>query len=434
MDFTKMHPFQIAFIVGFGFLALVGIFLFANYSGYGGGKAVIGSVTVWGTLPSQQMQDGLRELVDRHKEYGSVKYVAKNAATFDTDLAEAIAAGVGPDLIIISQEQLLAHTNKISLIPYSSISERTFRDNYVPLFERFLTEEGTYGIPFVIDPMVLYYNRPMLETVGVAQAPRTWEAVTGLSPLLTKRNPDQTITQSLIAFGEYENVTNARAIVSLLLLQSGIPLTAESNNGMRAALTSSSSTFGVSPAESALNFYTQFANPTKTVYSWNRSMMPSRQAFLAGDVALYPGFASELSLLKAGNPNLDFDMAVMPQPQTSDRRITYGLGYVFAIPKATKNLSGAYAAATAMAAKDVAPVMARGLGMAPALRGSLTPPKNDLYAPVFYPEALVAAGWLSPAPGTTDTIFSTMIGDVTTGRRSVRDALYTADQALDAAL
>ena len=429
-----MRPFQVIFMVGFGFLALIGIFLFANYSGFKGGSRIVGSVTIWGTVSQDGMQSTLRELVERQKEYGSVRYVAKNAATFDTELAEAIASGSGPDLLIISQEQLLTHTNKITLIPYSSISERTFLDSYVPIFEHYLTEEGTYGIPFLVDPLVLYYNQAMLETVGVATPPKTWEAVTGLSSLLTRKNPDQTVTKSLIALGEYDNITNARAIVSLLLLQSGSTLSTETNNGMRSSLTSSGSTFGVTPAESAVNFYTQFANPTKTVYSWNRAMPASRQAFLAGDTALYPGYASELPLLKAGNPNLDFDMAVMPQPQTAERRITYGLGYAFVIPKATKNMSGAFDAAMALAGDRMGPVAATQLQMAPALRTKLAPPSNDVYAPVFYPEALIARGWLSPAPSTVDSIFSTMIGNITTGRRSVRDALFTADQALDAAL
>jgi len=434
MDFAKMRPFQIIMMVVFGLLAVVGLFLFANYSGFNGGQRVVGSVTIWGTVPQEPMRNALRDLIDRHKEYGNVKYVGKNPATFDAELAEALASGTGPDLLILSQEQLLAHTNKIITIPYSSISERTFKDSYVPIFDLFLSEEGTYGIPFAVDPLVLFYNAPMLETVGVAEAPRTWEAVTGLSALLTKKSPDQSVTKSLIALGEYDNVTNARAIVSLLLLQSGSTVTGETSNGLRSTLASAGGTFGMSPAESAMNFYTQFANPTKTVYSWNRAMRESRQAFTTGDVALYLGFASELSILKAGNPNLTFDMAAVPQPQTADFRTTYGLAYAFTIPKASKNSSGAYDVATTLAGKGMAPTAAIRLGMAPALRSALTPPKDHYYAPVFYPEALIAKGWLSPAPSSTDSIFSTMISDITTGRRNVRDALYVADQALDAAI
>lgn len=430
-----MRPFQIVIFAIFGVLALVGLFLFANYSGYGGGQRVIGAVTIWGTLPGDDMQQTIGELIKSKKEFGSVRYVEKDAQTFETTLAEAIASGAGPDLILISQEQLLAQKNKLSVIPYASLPERKYKDSYLPIFELFLNEEGTYGIPFLLDPLVMYYNRPMLASVGVAQPPTTWEAVTGMSALLTRKLSDQTVTKSLIAIGEYDNVTNARAMVSLLLLQSGTTITRNTSNGYRASLIATSANgFGISPAESAMNFYTQFANPSKTVYSWNRAMPESRQAFLAGDVALYPGFASEQRLLKAGNPNLEFDMATIPQPQTSELRTTYGVAYVFALPKASKNSSGAFEAAMALSDTSMNAKAARNLSMAPAHRSLLKPQADDLYEPVFYPEALTARGWLSPAPSITDTILGTMIGNITTGRKSVRDALFTADQALDAAI
>ncbi len=287
MDFLKMRPFQIIIFAIFGVLALVGLFLFANYSGYGGGQRVIGTVTIWGTLPGDDMQQTIGELIKSKKEFGSVRYVEKDAQTFETTLAEAIASGGGPDLVLISQEQLLAQRNKLSVIPYTSLPERKYKDSYLPIFELFLNEEGTYGVPFLLDPLVMYYNRPMLASVGVAQPPTTWEAVTGMSALLTRKLSDQTVTKSLIAIGEYDNVTNARAVVSLLLLQSGTTITRNTSNGYRASLIATSANgFGISPAESAMNFYTQFANPSKTVYSWNRAMPESRQAFLAGDLAL----------------------------------------------------------------------------------------------------------------------------------------------------
>lgn len=434
MDFLKMHPFQIIMLAVFGVLAIIGLFLFANYSGFGGGQRAIGSVTIWGTLPQGQMQQAIADLIKSRKEFGGVRYVAKTEATFETDLAEAIASGAGPDLILISQEQLHAQKNKLTLIPFSSLPERAYRDSYVPLYEKYLTEDGTYGVPFLLDPLVLYYNRPVLESAGIAEPPRTWEAVTGMASLLIRKLPDQTVTRGLIALGEYDNVTNARAIVSLLLLQAGNELSRETSTGMRATLSASDAgSFGLTPSESALNFYVQFANPAKTVYSWNRALPESRQAFLAGDTVLYLGFASERTILKAGNPNLEFDMAAVPQPETADVRTTYGRAYAFGVLKAARNTSGAFEAAMALSNKDMNARAARFLGMAPAHRSMLRPQADDLYEPVYYPEALIAKGWLSPAPREVDQIFSTMIGNITSGRRTVNNALFTANQALDAA-
>lgn len=435
MNFFGLRPFQIIFIAVFVLLALVGLYLFASFSGFGGGTKSIGTVVIWGALPQESVDAGLRALRQTDKGYSNVVYVERPAATMGRDLADAIAAGAGPDLIIVTQEELMGERNKLSVIPYSAISERTFRDSFLPIGELFLATEGMYGIPVTVDPIVLYYNRTMLSTNGIVRPPSTWEAVTGLVPLLTARTPEGTITKSTIALGEYENIDNARAIISLLFLQSGSEISRKTSNGsVQASFAGGASATGIAPAESALNFYTQFANPAKTTYSWNRALRNSRQTFLAGDSAFYLGYASEQPMLAAGNPNLDFDMASVPQPGTSSVRATYARAYAFAIPKASKNADGALASALALIAKERIILIAREAAMAPATRSTLVPADGEIYTPVFYPQALVARGWLSPAPLTTDAIFETMISDITTGRRLTRDALSIAERALNAQL
>lgn len=432
---ADLKPFQVGVLIVFGLLALLGLTLFATFKGFGNNAAEVGTVTIWGTLPSKSMSVGLSELKRLHKEYANVTYQERPAQTFEADLASAIASGVGPDLILINQEHLIAERSRLIVIPSSTISERTFRDRYLPVFELFLVPGGTYGIPLLVDPLVLYYNRPTLASVGVASPPTTWEAVTGLAPALTRLNDAQTIERSAIALGGYGNIENARAVISLLFLQAGQGITAESNGAVRSTLLrSNTQTYGATGIESALNFYAEFSNPTKTIYSWNRSFLSARQEFVEGDVALYLGFASERAGLEAANPNLDFDMAHAPQPGTVSTRVTYAHAFAFAVPKASKNTKGALLAAFALAEGDISPVLARAAGMAPAARSLLIPSNTDLYEAVYYPEALVARGWLSPAPPATDRVFAAMIDNVNSGRMSVPQALVAADQALNAAL
>ncbi|MDB5237377.1 MAG: hypothetical protein JWL88_479 [Parcubacteria group bacterium] len=428
------RPFQIIVFGVFILLAFVGLFLFANFTGFGTTAAKIGTVTIWGVLPDTSVSTELEALKATHKEYEKVAYVQKSPDTFDAVLANALASGTGPDLILISQEQLVAEKNKLDVIPFSVISERAYLDTFVPITELYLTDQGTYGIPFAVDPLVMYYNRTTLSSAGIATPPSSWEAVTGLAPRLSQKSGGQ-VSRSAIALGGYGNIDNARAIISLLLFQAGSPITTLSNGAVRAALTQSSSaaSVGVNPAESAVSFYAQFADPAKTVYSWNGSLPSARQAFVSGDLALYLGYASEEPFLAAANPNLDFDMTIVPQPSTSQTRTTYGLAYAFAVPKATHNYSGAVAVAREFTSKDIALQAARALSMAPAQRALLTPAANDRFPAVFYREALTAKGWLSPLPAATDSIFAAMIGNISSGRSNVQDALTTADQALDSA-
>lgn len=431
-----MRPFQIILIAVFAVLALVGLYVFSNFAGFGSSGPQIGTVTIWGTFPQKSMDDALNLLKQGSKDYNGVSYKQMPAGTFDTDLADALASGTGPDLVIIDQEQLLTEQPKLTEIPFSSIPERTFLDTYVAIDEEYLTQTGTYGIPLTVDPLVLYYNRSILSAAGVATPPTTWEMVTGLAPTITKQSGSQAISVSTIPFGGYANVTNARAILSLLLLQAGSPITALGVNGIHAVMSDTSQvsgTTGNAPAAAAVNFYTQFADPGRTVYSWNPSLPNSRSAFLAGDLAFYPGFASEAQGLRDANPNLNFDLAPIPQPSGTGR-MTYGLAYAFAIPKVSGNKSGAYSTALALTGSSILPTLATELGQAPATRSMLTAKPDDANAAVYYPEALTAKGWLSPAPGTVDGIFSGMITNIITGRQDVQSALSNADQSLNAAL
>jgi ABC-type glycerol-3-phosphate transport system substrate-binding protein len=430
---SQMRPFQIVLIAVFAVLALVGLYVFSTFT-TGGNPDQIGTVVIWGTLPDKAMADAINELKAAHKEYANVSYIEKQPASFDNDLANALASGTGPDLVIINQEELVTETPKLELIPFSSIPERTFLDTYIAEDQMYLTDKGTYGIPLVVDPLVLYYNRTLLSAGGVPTPPAAWSAVLGLVASLTKLN-GQTVSIATVPFGGYANVTNARAMLSLLFLQAGTTITAPGNGRERSVLGDTNvgtDTTGRTPAEAAAAFYTEFADPGSMAYTWNPSLPMSRQAFLAGDLVLYPGFASEVAPLKSANPNLDFDMATIPQLDSATGRTTYGLAYAFTIPKVAANKAGAYSTAIALTGTAVLADLAKELGMAPAARALLskTDPANP-YTGVFYPEALNAKGWLSPAPAAVDQIFSAMISGITSGRYEIREALTNASQSLD---
>lgn len=428
-----MKPFQLILLAVFSVLALVGLVLFANFGGFGGSGDKVGSVTIWGTLPASAVGDALAQLKASDQSYNGVTYRQVDDLAFTTNLAEALASGAGPDLLLISQEHLASQQGKLAVIPFSVISERDYIDTYLPITELFLSTDGTYGIPYVVDPVVLYYNRTLLSQGGAASVPATWEAVTGFAEQLTRRNGGA-IAQAIVPFGVYENVENARAIVSLLLLQAGNPITSVTQGNLHPTLSSGTGTYGATPTQSAVSFYTQFADPAKTVYTWNRSFPSARQAFLSGDLMFYIGFASELPQLRASNPNLDLDMAPIPQPQTANIRATFGRAYAFAIPRASKNPSGALLTAQSLADATRQGAAATAMSMAPAMRSLLTPSATDRYQPIYFREALIANGWLSPSPIATDQIFSTMIGSITSGRMSIAQALQAAEQAIEATL
>src|SRR4051812_23720398 len=125
--FSGMKTFQMVLLGIFGALLLLGLVLFSHFGGFNG-KSSIGPVTIWGTLPQESMDTVLNTLRNSDTAYQGVQYVQKDEHTFDNDLAQAIATGSGPDLILISQELLTTEQTKLSVIPFSVISERTYLD------------------------------------------------------------------------------------------------------------------------------------------------------------------------------------------------------------------------------------------------------------------------------------------------------------------
>lgn len=430
----KISLFQGILYGVFGLAALIGLFVFATYTGKNSGASTVGPVVVWGTLPKAGIQATLTAAAQSDTTLKSVSYVEKNSATLSNDLATAIATGAAPDLILASQEELLALSKFITPIPLATLSASTFTNTFIEGGQIFAAPGGYWGIPFLVDPLVLFSNRSILSSNGIARPPATWEALTGLVPGIAILTPSRQITRGLIALGTYDNVHDARGILSTLFLQTGVPISSFSANGNLTANLGQTSSSGVPSGKAVLGFYTQFTDPSKVSYTWNASLPDSQQAFSNGDLALYLGYASEARYLRAANPNLNFNVTSVPQPATATMKSVYGLVYAFMIPRGAKNPTGAYAAAALLTNSAEQTVAAAQTGLAPATLNQLASAPADPVAAVAYAEALYARGWLSPSAENTDLVFSGMIGNVISGRSSLDTALVSAEQSLSALL
>ena len=430
----KVSLFQGIVVGVFGLGALIGLFVFATYTNSGSGSDEIGSVVIWGTLPKESMQKALVTIAQTNTTLKDVSYLQKDPATLSADLAAAIATGVAPDLVLASQEELRALARFIMPIPSGTLSAGTFINTFVDGATVFATQDGYYGIPFLIDPLVLFWNRSIFSTSGIAKPPATWEALTGLVPNMATLTPTRQITRGLIALGTYNNVHTARGILSSLFLQQGVPLSSYSANGTLAANLGVTASSGSSPGQSVLGFYTQFADPSKVSYTWNASLPDSEQSFLVGDLALYLGYASRARYLRVANPNLNFNVAPLPQPATARVKSAYGLIYALMIPRGAKNAAGAYQVAATLSNSAEQSTAAAATGLAPATVSVLATEPADPVSAVAYATALYTKGWLSPAPADTDAVFSGMIGNVISGRLTVEAALAEAERSLNSLL
>ena len=237
------------------------------------------------------------------------------------------------------------------------------------------------------------------------------------------------ILRSAVAFGEFANISHAKEIVLNLAMQAGTPVTMWSGEKVESVFADS---FGrpTIPAEAAVNFYTEFGNPSKPSYSWNRSLPNSANYFLGGDLALYFGFASEIKNLQLKNPNLNFDVAVMPISREGGVNVSFANFNAFAIAKSSKNANAAFGVMSILSGAEGAKAFNRVLKLPPARRDLLNQKPVNAYESVFYDSAIRAKAWLDPSPTDTNFIFKNMIESITSGRARTGEAVTKANREL----
>lgn len=384
-----------------------------------------GQVILWGTVPSNMMQTLISGTLRGVKSV-SIKYVEKTSATFDRDFIEALASGGGPDMILLAQDDILKKLNKLNPISYQTIPERDFKNTFLEEGEMFLRPTGIIALPFIIDPIVMYWNRDIFTNALLVSPPSTWSEFYDLAPKITVRDRSGNITRSLVAFGEYRNVSNAKEIVSLMMMQAGSPIVLNQNGALSAALVTESEMNVENPVITAIRFFTEFSKADKTSYSWNRSLPSSRTAFESGDLALYFGYASEYKSILQKNPHLNFDVAMVPQAKDAPTKITFGRIQGLAVVRASKNPQGALYAARLLSSKEVVAGMSAIMGLPPVRRDLFAVRPTAAEQVVFYNSALIARAWHDPSPAETNTLFMAMIEDITTGRLKMTEALVVA--------
>jgi len=421
--------FQTILSVLAGVAIVVAVILFALNRGKE--QEAVLPVVMWGTVSSDTMSALINDSRKDDVDISNVQYVEKNIDTIEDEYVEALAEGRAPDIIMLREDQLISNAPRIYTIPYESYPIRDFQDTFVEEGNLFTGSRGILAVPFTIDPLVMYWNKTLFTNAGITRAPQYWDEVMSVVPRLTQRDTSLNVMKSAIAFGEFQNVKNAKEILTNLILQAGndIVVRGTSENGAADKYTvilNERLGYTVPPTQAALIFYTQFANPSKDVYSWNRSLPSSDLRFTSGDLAMYFGFSSELKTLRAKNPNLNFDIAVMPQSRSSDTKKVYAHMNGLAISRTTDRLSSAYNAIIKMTSPTVLRNFSEISGLPPVRRDLLEDSPEDPYKVIFARSALWSRGALDASPNETNTIFKNMVESFVTGRLGVTESIGRA--------
>ncbi|MDO8492930.1 MAG: extracellular solute-binding protein [bacterium] len=434
-----MNLFQSFVLAVFGLIALAAVVIFSATSNSGTEIGFAGNFKLWGTLPTGSLLVPLEEFNTANSKSFKVVYTQIRKETFENELISALASGKGPDLVILPETLIVENMDKVLPISYDYYSARNFSDNFADGASLFMAKDGIVALPLYIDPLLMYWNKDIFSTGGVASYPTKWSEFENLASRLTQSGRGGNISQATVAMGSYSNVEHVKDIISALFIQSGNGVVRFSKEGeisnsggdsqYTVLLGDSSGEDPVGP-ESALKFFLDFSNPAKRAYSWNVALPNSQTAFYGGTLGVYFGHASDYAEIVKSNPHLNFDVAVLPQRDGAKIRTTFGNIYGIAVTRGSTKPDIAKQIAISLSGATFSRSLSNAIAMPPARRDLLSIGSKDPTASVFYSSAIMSKSWLDPLPLESDEVFQEMIESVLSGIITERDAINVAGKKL----
>ena len=408
---------------------IAGISLLAAGCFGGGGKPAGKPVTlkIWKPFINS---DAMQPILDAYqKDHPNItfEYTKKDIASYESDLLNALAAGNGPDIFSINNSWVPKYLDKITPAPDKAWTYKDYHDAFVDVvINDFTKDNKIYGSALSVDSLALYYNKNILGTAGIPTPPKTWDELQTDVRKITRQDQTGYFTRSGVAMGMSANVNRAPDILELLMLQAGvIPWSADGLSPTFAQSVSSGNT-NSDPGQEALDFYTSFANPNSDNYTWNTRSDYSIDAFANGRAAFLYSYTYARPLILAKSPNLNFDVAPVPQPNLDDPAVNFANYFGEVVNKQSQNSAVAWDFLKFATSKDsLDKYYAK--NKAPSSRKDLIGVQiQDLEIGTFAHANLTAKSFYRPDDAKMDTIFTRMIDNVLLKGQSVQQALEQA--------
>lgn len=413
---------------------LLAVFLSVVFlsAGCGGGKkTTAGPVTIkiWKTFEdSENLQDLFDEYRNKHPNV-EIVYTKKNIENYEEGLVDALASGSGPDIFSIHNDWLPRYMDKVSPAPDNVFLYKDYKTTFVDAaVQDFTKDNKIYGTALAVDSLGLYYNKDIMGSAGLAVPPKTWDELSAHVQRIKKGDGKGYFMRSGLAAGTNSNINRAVDILYLFMLQNRtVPFNTDGTepmfdqdiavNGNR-----------VYPGEAALDFYTSFANPISQNYNWNARSDYSIDAFANGRTAYLYSYAYTRQTLLQKNPNLNFDVAPVPQPDLDQPAVNFANYWGEVVSKQSKNQAVAWDLLKFLSSKASLDKYYAKNKQPSSRRDLIDLQINDPEIGVFAHANLTAKTFYKPNQAKIDSIFAGMIDNVILNGVNVRDALSQAAQ------
>ncbi len=363
--------------------------------------------------------DALQKLITKFtasRPYLSISIRQLREDELYSRLIEALADDKGPDIISIPNRQMALYLPKLAAMP-TGIKDTTVQvikgklgtetkvnitnqtlptalqigNDFVQVVKKDVVyQDKIYGLPMSLDTMALYYNKDLLDRAGIPQPPKDWTEFASAVRKLSKYDKNGKVIQSGTALGTGNNIVGFDDLLYLLFEQSRVSFVDKNSYAVFNLLAQGSS--GVSPAAAVVDFFTDFANPSKDVYSWDTTMNNSLDEFVSGKLAFFFGYSYHNSLIKSRAPQLNIEIIPMLQ-LSKENQVNAANYWVQTVVGKSKHQNEAWGLVSYLtyskATKDYLDATSRPT----ALRAYIADQKNNTTLAPFASQVLVADNW-----------------------------------------
>lgn len=270
----------------------------------------------------------------------TIQYKDIDQREYRKNLVQAFADGNPPDMFALHNSWLPMFEDKLTPAPESSFFAQNFSKIFpsVVEFDFMRTNEDdellVYAVPLALETLGLFYNKDLLAAKGIHSPPATWEEIQQYTPRLTAQDSSGRFRTSSIILGSALNINASSDILTLLMMQKGTPM---NNTDLTEAtfhkpiLAADNRTIESFPGKEALELYMAFSHPTSSLYSWNKDLIYSIDAFVEGRAAMMINYPHHIPTVRSKAAYLNFDVAKMPQFRDQEQEINYAYYFGFAV-------------------------------------------------------------------------------------------------------
>jgi multiple sugar transport system substrate-binding protein len=430
---------------------------------------------IWAVVDDRDAYTPLLEAYRSAHPHISITYKRFRLEEYEDLLLNAMAEDRGPDIFLIHNTWVGKYQSKIQPMPaftemvytiveggYTNRSEtlvlqneksitlRELREAYPDVVAKDVVrqvntaeegdapfiEEKILAVPMSVDTLALFVNKDMLNSAGIPTIPKTWDVFQAGINRLVSIDTEGEILQAGAALGTSNNIERASDILSIMMMQNGTQMASDEGYPTFALMPEAlSGSRDEVPAIQSVRFYSDFANETKDIYTWNEDMPNSLDAFVQGRLAYFFGYSYHVPLIKARAPKLNLSIARLPQIQ-GNPEVNFANYWAWTVSKKSEQPETAWNFLNYLIKEENEKQYLDRASRPPAHRSLIEDYLDNEELGVFASQILTSNSWYRGVdPVTMEEAFLTIIDDIQVVEEDDwQKVLNTAQQKVDQTL